>query len=218
MIVVPIIIGSTDKSNQNRRNDITARNRARRSSPRVPAAPPLDSVIFRSRPRTGIAHIFACGRKPMTPPMIAELLSIVGIGSYPVDLPGFAKLAAGTAIYRTSAFVVHVFLLRDFQHVNPNTRLRSKDGTPPLVSRPFWAYLPGWRISNINNPTMSFLTSSELEKMERLLANLLRDSADERERTAILQIHGRLTRIYESQSDLRSSERRLTALTARISR
>lgn len=65
---------------------------------------------------------------------------------------------------------------------------------------------------------MVLLTPDELEEMERLLAGLLDNAINEHERTAILQIHGRLTRIFESQSLLRASETRLAALTEQTSR
>ncbi len=72
--------------------------------------------------------------------------------------------------------------------------------------------------SEYDKSAEALLSETELEKMERLLAHLILDAVDERERMAILRIHGRLTRIYERQSTLRSSEKRLRTLTTQISR
>jgi len=58
---------------------------------------------------------------------------------------------------------------------------------------------------------MTFLTSDEFARMERLLADLL-PHCDAAEEAALLHVHQRLEAIYASQSELNTSRNRLKAL------
>lgn len=64
---------------------------------------------------------------------------------------------------------------------------------------------------------MSLLTRDELDRMERLLAELL-PAASDAEEGALLHIHARLQAIYAAQSHLQKSRDRLMALRSQMLR
>ena len=61
-------------------------------------------------------------------PVVAELLPVDSLGSKPVDLPGLAKLAAGSPVAGSPSFVVHGRLL-------PVLALLPSDEVPRAVQK-----------------------------------------------------------------------------------
>lgn len=56
---------------------------------------------------------------------------------------------------------------------------------------------------------MLMLTDAEFIAIERLLAELLRSTADEAERLKILRLHARVAALHDSSAALRASQDRL---------